>query len=136
MEAYDLFLKGREKFYKGSRKNLEAAIPIFKKAIEHDGEFALAYAEIALIYYYLDMFQAEKKYTAEMNSYADKALLFDPKLANSLVAKALYYMHNKEYELAVPYLEKALEYTPNSILAINLSRTDIQQQYSEYNKIS
>ena len=117
--AYDLFLKGREKFYKGGRKNLEAAIPIFKKAIEHDGEFALAYAEIALIYYYLDMFQAEKKYTAEMNSYADKALLFDPKLANSLVAKALYYMHNKEYELAVPYLEKALEYTPNSILAIN-----------------
>ena len=117
--AYDLFLKGREEFYKGGRKNLEAAIPIFKKAIEHDGEFALAYAEIALIYYYLDMFQAEKKYTAEMNSYADKALLFDPKLANSLVAKALYYMHNKEYELAVPYLEKALEYTPNSILAIN-----------------
>ena len=119
VEAYDLFLKGREKFYKGGRKNLEAAIPIFKKAIEHDGEFALAYAEIALIYYYLDIFQAEKKYTAEMNSYADKALLFDPKLANSLVAKALYYMHNKEYELAVPYLEKALEYTPNSILAIN-----------------
>jgi TolB-like protein/AraC-like DNA-binding protein/Tfp pilus assembly protein PilF len=119
VEAYDLFLKGREEFYKGERKNLEAAIPIFKKAIEHDGEFALAHAEIALIYYYLDIFQAEKKYTAEMNSYADKALLFDPKLANSLVAKALYYMHNKEYELAVPYLEKALEYTPNSILAIN-----------------
>ena len=119
VEAYDLFLKGREEFYKGGRMNLEAAIPIFKKAIEHDGEFALAYAEIALIYYYLDIFQAEKKYTAEMNSYADKALLFDPKLANSLVAKALYYMHNKEYELAVPYLEKALEYTPNSILAIN-----------------
>jgi TolB-like protein/AraC-like DNA-binding protein/Tfp pilus assembly protein PilF len=119
VEAYDLFLKGREEFYKGERKNLEAAIPIFKKAIEHDSEFALAYAEVALIYYYLDIFQAEKKYTVEMNSYADKALLFDPKLANSLVAKALYYMHNKEYELAVPYLEKALEYTPNSILAIN-----------------
>ncbi len=119
VEAYDLFLKGREEFYKGRRTNLESAIPIFKKAIEHDGEFALAYAEIALIYYYLDMFQAEKKYTAEINSYADKALLFDPKLANSLVAKALYYMHNKEYDLAVSYLEKALEYTPNSILAIN-----------------
>ena len=119
VEAYDLFLKGREEFYKGKRKNLEAAIPIFKEAIEHDGEFALAYAEIALIYYYLDLFQAEKKFAAEMNSYADKALLFDPKLANSLVAKALYYMHNKEYDLAVPYLEKALEYTPNSILAIN-----------------
>jgi len=119
VEAYDLFLKGREEFYKGKRINLEAAIPIFKKAIEHDREFALAYAEIALIYYYLDLFQAEKKYTTEINSYADKALLFDPKLANSLVAKALYYMHNKEYDLAVSYLEKALEYTPNSILAIN-----------------
>ena len=108
-----------KRFYFVFRDASEAAIPIFKEAIEHDGEFALAYAEIALIYYYLDLFQAEKKFAAEMNSYADKALLFDPKLANSLVAKALYYMHNKEYDLAVPYLEKALEYTPNSILAIN-----------------
>jgi tetratricopeptide (TPR) repeat protein len=70
-------------------------------------------------YYYLDIFQQEKKYAAEIGSYSDKAIALDPKLAESLVSKALFHMHKKEYESAVPYLEKALEYNPNSVLVIN-----------------
>ena len=124
--AYDLFLKGRDKLYKGTLpykgtlENLEEAIFYFKKAIELDKEFALAYADVAMVYYFMDIFRAEKKYALEISSYADKALLFDPKLAESLVAKAMFYMHKKEYELAVPYLEKALEYNPNSVLVITI----------------
>lgn len=117
--AYDYFLKGRDLFYQGERADLEAALPWFKKAIEQDNEFALAYAEAAMVYYYLDIFQVEKKYGDELGAYADKALLYDPKLANSLVAKGLFYLHQKKYDQAVPYLEKALEYNPNSWLVIN-----------------
>jgi TolB-like protein/AraC-like DNA-binding protein/Tfp pilus assembly protein PilF len=126
--AYDLFLKGKDMDNRGGRKNMEMAISYFKKAIEQDREFALAYAETAKVYYYLDIFQVDKKYTAEINSYADKALLFDSKLANSLVAKALFYMHKKEYDLAIPYLEKALEYNPNSVLVINFL-SDVYNNY-------
>jgi tetratricopeptide (TPR) repeat protein len=110
----DIIYKG-----KGRREYLEKAIPFFKKAIERDHEFALAYADAAITYYYLDIFHTEKKYAVEISSYADKAFLFDSKLAESLVAKALSYMYKKEYELAVPYLEKALEYNPNSGLVIH-----------------
>ena len=117
--AYDYFLKGLDLFYQGTREGLQAAIPFFEKAIEQDPQFARAHADIAIAYYLLDVNQAEKKYSSQINNYADKALLLDDKLPQSLMAKAFFYVHSGEYELAVPYLEKALEYNPNSSLVIN-----------------
>ena len=121
--AYDYFLKGLDLLYKGmstgSRDLMGDAITYFKKAIEHDNEFARAYADIAIAYFLLDANQAEKKYAVQINNNADNALLYDSKLPQSLIAKAFFYLNNKEYELAVPYLEKALEYNPNSAFVIN-----------------
>ncbi len=119
LEAYDNFLKGKDLFYKSTSASLRESIPYFKKAIELDNQFALAYANAVMVYYYLDIFQVEKKYTEEINGYADKAMFLDPKLGESLIAKALAYAHKKKYESAVPYLEKALEYNPNSGLVIH-----------------
>ena len=118
LEAYDFFLKGREALYRGRGEDLENAIPYFNKAIEQDNKFALAYAYAVIAYYYLDAFQTAPKYTVEMSNYADKAWLYDSKSDECLVAKALFYMHKKEYKQAIPYLEKALEYNPNSGLAV------------------
>jgi len=116
--AYDYFLKGLDLLYKGKRDLLEEAITFFQQAIEQDNEFARAYAAVAIAYYYLDANQAEKVHSDSINNYADQALLFDPQLAQSLVAKAMFYMNSNAYELAIPYLEKALEYNPNSTLVI------------------
>ncbi|KPK84404.1 MAG: AraC family transcriptional regulator [Bacteroides sp. SM23_62_1] len=118
--AYDYFLKGLDLLYKGDRESLENAIKYFETATEHDHEFALAYADLAITYYLLDLYQVEKKYSVQINTNADKALLFDPQLAQSLIAKAMFYINNKEYEQAIPHLEKALEYNPNSALVINI----------------
>jgi len=117
--AYDFFLKGLDLLYEGTHESLLAAIPYFEKAIEQDNEFANAYADLAMTYFFLDIYSVEKKYADQINSNADKALLFDSELEQSLIAKALYYMYTKEYSLAVPYLEKALEYNPNSAMVIN-----------------
>ncbi len=126
--AYDYFLKGLDQLHKGNLEGLEAAIPLFKKAIEHDGEFSRAYAEIAISYYYLDALLAEKQYTAMINDYADKALSFDPKSPQGLIAKALFYMNNAQHEMAAPYLEKALQYNPNSALVIRF----LSEYYTSY----
>jgi TolB-like protein/AraC-like DNA-binding protein/Tfp pilus assembly protein PilF len=117
--AYDYFLKGKDLFYKSGSEDLRAAIPWFNKAIQQDPEFALAYANAAMVYYYLDIFQFEKKYGNEVSSYADKAMLYDPRSGESLVAKALVYAQKKEYEHAVLYFEKALEYNPSSGLVLH-----------------
>ncbi|HPM31642.1 MAG TPA: helix-turn-helix domain-containing protein, partial [Chryseolinea sp.] len=118
MVAYDYYLKGKE--YLVSKSNLPLAVDFFTKAIELDNKFAIAYADATIAYYYIDIFKADKKYSTEMGSYSDKALLYDPTNALCLMAKAVYYMHRKEHTLAIPYLERGLEYNPNSsdIIAI------------------
>lgn len=127
--AYDYFLKGLDLLYMGTIEGYEDALLNFKKAIEHDNEFARAYADVAITYYVLDAAQKEKRYSTEINTYSDNALLLDPKLPQSLISKALYYMYSDDYELALPYLEKALEYNPNSAVVIN-TLSDFYTSYS------
>ena len=120
LEAYDHYLKGYEPFQQETREGLMEAIPHFKKAVELDPDFALAHANLAISYAFLDIYQTEKIYGDLIDYHADKALLLDPKLPQSLIAKATYHNIRGEYELALPYLEKALEYHPNSTRIINI----------------
>jgi TolB-like protein/AraC-like DNA-binding protein/Tfp pilus assembly protein PilF len=117
--AYDLFLKGRDLFHKSGPQDLQAAIPYFNQAIERDNTFALAYANAVMVYYYLDIFSVDKKYTREINNYADKAMLYDPQSGESLIAKALSFATQKDYESATLFFERALEYYPNHGLVIH-----------------
>ncbi|MFB6317130.1 helix-turn-helix domain-containing protein [Saccharicrinis sp. FJH54] len=117
--AYDYFLKGLDYFHQGNRNGLIKAVEQFKIALQHDPEFARAYADIAISYYYMDLLQAEKQFTDSVNFYSDNALLYDPELAQSLVAKALCYISSGAFVKAEPYLEKALAYNPNSAFVIN-----------------
>jgi len=121
--AYDYYLQALDPYYSRTKEGLDTAIPLFEKAIEEDPQFSLAYANIAISYYFLDIYQKQKQYTERINNFADKALLYDSKSAESLIAKALYYMQNGESNLALPYLEKALEYNPNSSAVIQLLAT-------------
>jgi TolB-like protein/AraC-like DNA-binding protein len=120
LQAYDYYLQALDPYYSRTKEGLEKAIPLFEQAIGEDPEFALAYANIAISYFFLDLNQREKQYTEQINNYADKALLYDAKSTESLIAKALYYMHTHEFRLALPHLEKALEYNPNSSVAVQM----------------
>jgi TolB-like protein/AraC-like DNA-binding protein/Tfp pilus assembly protein PilF len=120
LEAYDYFLQGLIPFYEETREGLLEAIPLFEKAIELDPEFARAHADIAIAYTFLDYSQIEKKYTEKIDYHANKAMLFDPKLPESLIAKAFFHNLRGEHDQALPYLEKALEYHPNSSRVINI----------------
>ncbi|WP_321344410.1 helix-turn-helix domain-containing protein [uncultured Draconibacterium sp.] len=120
LEAYDYYLQALNLYYNRTQENLEKAISLFEKAIEEDDQFALAYANVAIAYYFIDVNQKEKQYTEQINNFADKALLYDSRSAESLIAKALYYIQMEEYNLALPHLEKALEYNPNSSAVVQM----------------
>ncbi|CAE7357567.1 cya3 [Symbiodinium microadriaticum] len=120
MEAWDYFLKGQDLFYQQTRETSGQAIEWFKRAIEADPQFAHAYAMTAISYYVMDVFSTEKKYSLEISDYADQALLLDPKLSVSLVAKAFFYMYEGKPTLAIPYLERALEFNPNNADILNI----------------
>jgi TolB-like protein/AraC-like DNA-binding protein/Tfp pilus assembly protein PilF len=127
--AYDLFLKGSDLVNDAeSNEELQEAINYFKQAIEEDSRFAHPYAYIAICYYYLDIFQADKQFGQEINTYADKALLYDDELPESLLSKALFYMQDQQYELAEDYFEKTLEYSPGSARVHNYL-SDIYTNY-------
>ena len=93
--------------------------PLFSESHSAGPGICHAYADIAIAYFILDALLTEKIFADSINHYADKALLFDAQLAQSLIAKSFYYMNIGAYEKAVPHLEKALEYNPNSALVIN-----------------
>jgi len=120
LQAYDYFLQALDPYYSRTPEGLNKAIDLFKKAIEQDEQFALAYANIAISYYFLDRYQSEKQFTKEINRYSDQALLYDSKSDICLISKALYYIENKEYHVALPHLNKAVEYNPNSALAYRM----------------
>jgi TolB-like protein/AraC-like DNA-binding protein/Tfp pilus assembly protein PilF len=128
LEAYDLFLKGVDLLKKGGDANLKNSLLLFDEAISKDNTFALAYACAGMACYYLDMFQAEKVYVDKLGAYADKAVLHDSRLAESLMTKGMYYLIRKEYKEALPYLERALEYNPNSAEVLGLL-TDFYYMY-------
>lgn len=112
--AYDYYLKGLENQNEQNEAGLQKAILNFEKAIEEDSKYANAYAQIAICYYYLDLNKIEKKYLSKLNEYADNSLLYDATSELPLIAKALYYINTNEFRLAIPYLEKALDYNPNA----------------------
>jgi len=120
LTAYDYYLQAMEPFHSKSKEGLLESIPLFEKAISYDNEFALAYANIAIACYLLDMNQMEKQYTEKINSYSDQALLHNPKLAASIIAKAFYYLNTSNVKLALSHFEKALEYNPNSFVALQM----------------
>ena len=127
-EAYDAFLKGLDLFYKGTGEDLEAAILQYRKAIALDSTYARAYAATAIAYYYLDYAKAEKTHTREINEFSDKAILYDPDLPQSLVAKAMYYLHTGDAASALPHLQKAHALNPNSALVLNI----LSDYYTRY----
>jgi tetratricopeptide (TPR) repeat protein len=88
----------------------------------------LPYAEAAISLYYHNFFRSDKQQESDISIYADKALLYDPTLGESLLAKAMDYIYRKEYAQAEPFLEKALEYNPNSASVIG-ALTDFYTYY-------
>lgn len=114
VEAYEYFLKGKEAFYRSGSDDLKEAVPLLQKAIELDPGFAQAYAHLTMIYYYQDIFSAVKIHTAQIDEMSEKAIFYDPNSSESQLAKALSFAHQHRYDLAVSYLERALEYSPRS----------------------
>jgi TolB-like protein/AraC-like DNA-binding protein/tetratricopeptide (TPR) repeat protein len=121
--AYDYYLKGLEQIKEESREGLSLGISSFEKAIAEDPQFAHPYAYLAISYYFMDLFKADKSHVEDINTYADKALLLDPSLNESLIGKALYYMQVGQFEMAIQFFDKVLDQSPGYGWTHNLLST-------------
>lgn len=115
VDAYDFYLRGREKFYQLSEKSLEAAIEMFRRAIEIDPRYALAFAGLADCFSCLNMFiTRDERYLSESISASAKALEFGPDLAEAHASRGLALANNKAFPQAENAFDRAVMLDPNS----------------------
>ena len=112
--AYQLYLKGRDHFYRYTHDDNEIAIDYYQKALALDSTFALAYAGIADAY---NQRKAKFWYPAEVLDtsiqLSEKALVLDPRLAEAYKSLGQAYDLSHRYSRALEYYEKSMEINPN-----------------------
>ncbi len=113
LNAYDYYLKGREYYRQYETAANEQAIVLFRKAIDLDPDYTLAYAGLADAYNqrvyrfgfgdaWLDSSEAQVK----------KALKLDPESAEAYKARGLQLEARRKFRGALDAHLKALQYNP------------------------
>lgn len=118
-EAWEEYLRGRDNFGRFIFRTLEiddceAAIQNFKKAVELDSHFALAYSGLGACYanrFFKGLGEAED-YTHAENAFT-KAFFYDPNVAEARVLMALIYMARGEKKKARSEVEILQKQFPN-----------------------
>lgn len=110
LEALKIFVLGREQIVNGRQFE---AIPFYKKALELDPDFALAYTELAVVYRNTDQW----KLAAEMTK---KAYELRDSVSESEKLRITYYFHNfvnGELDKAIDTLELWRNTYPNFVVS-------------------
>ena len=118
-EAYALYLKGRSYYNHYTKEDNEQSIVFFKKALQLDSAYALAYAGLGDAYsqrvqrYGFVMAWLDSAVVA-----AKLALSFDPDLAEGHKALGLAYDNEGKGRLALEQYYEAVRINPNYVSAI------------------
>lgn len=114
-EAYALYLQGRYYWNERTKESLEKAMAYFKKALERDSRFALAYAGLADSYtILLDRgLLIGKEYNKLNKKYAERALEIDETLPEAHLALGGALQHTFEWSAAEREFRKSLDLNPN-----------------------
>ena len=115
-EAFDDYLKGRYFWNKRTEEGFRQAIDYFKKAVERDPNFALAYSGLADCYILLGVWGVEKPNDVfpQAEHFAEKALEADPQLAEAMVSRAFVrWVYDWDVQKADEEFLRAIELNPN-----------------------
>jgi adenylate cyclase len=116
--AYEMYLKGRDQYYKyDSATNLLAA-ETFKKAISIDPNYAMAYTGLADAYAQMSYFGLGMDWLDYSLEASSKALEIDPFLSEAFSSQGSAYYYKGRKDLSQVSFEKALALNPNLSSAI------------------
>lgn len=109
-EAYEEYVRGRYLWNRRTTDGLRKSIEHFKRAIELDSNYALAWAALADAYGFLGM--------PEVSVAASRALALDDTLAEVHSGRALrYLLEDKNFALAKREFERSIELDPHNATA-------------------
>lgn len=116
-EAYDYYLRGRRFYLQFSARGIELALQMFKKAIEADTTYALAYAGIADCYSFQFQHKAPLKETIDKADVAsEKAIELAPELAEVYVSRGIVQSLRGQFDEAGQSFQFAIERDPTLFL--------------------
>ena len=119
LQAWEAYQLGRQRLAKRTSIGLIEAEKFFRRALERDPEFALAYCGLAdSLSLRLDYTDAPIKATLqEAQTAVDRALNLDPELADAWASSGLIAHYREQYVQAVEMYRRAIELNPNNAMA-------------------
>ena len=126
LEAYDLYLQGRQSYNQGDLAGYQRAVTAFRAATELDSRYAAAYADLALAQFWLtDSTDIDNNATVELDSAlaaAEKAVALAPGLAAGYSARGfLRTVYRFDFAGAQADLDKAVALSPGDAWILHRS---------------
>ncbi|MGI9044915.1 MAG: protein kinase domain-containing protein [Gemmatimonadaceae bacterium] len=119
VQAYEYYLRGRQFIHQWSRTGLEYARQMFRRAIEIDPDYALAYAGLAdscsLLYMNCD---AREQNLTQGNAASRRALELGPDLAEAHLSSGLVHSLSMRFTEAEREFEFAMKLDPTLFEAV------------------
>jgi non-specific serine/threonine protein kinase len=115
LQAYDLFLRGRNYARRMSRQDLDFALQMFENAVSLDPEFGLAHAAIANVcaaYYYI--FQREQSWADRAIAATEKASRYAHGAPEVRMAEAWVSFLQKKFDESIAWVREAIEKKPDT----------------------
>jgi TolB-like protein/Tfp pilus assembly protein PilF/predicted Ser/Thr protein kinase len=127
LDAYAYYLKGRDYYYRYTYKDNENAIELFKKALELDPNYALAYAGLGDAYEQrVRRFGFPPVWNDSSIAVSNKAISIDPNLAEGYKALGLAYGGRGWIRKSLEAYRKAVDLNPNYQPALgNIGHTNL-----------
>jgi serine/threonine protein kinase len=119
IEAYTFYLKGREYYYRYHKEDNENAITLFKKALDLDPNYALAYAGLGDAYgQRVQRFGFPSTWIDSSIAAGQQAVTLDPTLAEGYKALALGYQQLGKVNLTLENYKKSVDLNPSYYPAV------------------
>jgi tetratricopeptide (TPR) repeat protein len=131
LQAYDLYLRGKEARRGWGRRALERREQLYQAAIDRDPRFAQALANLASTYLamYWEYFDRSPERLGRAKELAERAVELRPDLAEPHNALGLYfYWGLLDYRRALKEFDAALTIQPNNSIAITNIGTVLRRQ--------
>ncbi|MDX1665657.1 MAG: adenylate/guanylate cyclase domain-containing protein [Saprospiraceae bacterium] len=111
--AYDYYLRGRKFYYQFTQQGVKFALQMFRKAVEEDNSYALAYSGLADCYSFMYMYHEASPENLDAASQASqRAIDLDPFLAESHASRGVALSLEKRYEESEAEFKRALSLDP------------------------
>lgn len=126
--AYNLYLMAKNEYSNYTIEGFMKAGEYFKKAIEIDPNFTMAYAGLADVYTQYASKTAESNWYDSSKTVSEKGLLIDPNSAELYKTRGINFYYLGQLDNAKKSFETALSIKPNYSEAIgNLATVDFSQ---------